>query len=71
MVILDLLRHSFVQAQELYGDLWLGFTEGELHQWLIQAGFIEIEIQRVAREEQPPHFETLLAVARKPEKRSP
>ena len=70
VVILDLLRHSFVQAQELYGDLWLGFTEGELHQWLTQAGFIEIEIQRVAREEQPPHFETLLAVGRKPEKRS-
>ncbi len=63
ILILDLRAHTFEQARELYGDLWLGFRDGELHQWLEEAGFKNIEITRVAREEQPPHFETLLATA--------
>ncbi len=63
IVILDLRQHTFIQAHELYGDRWLGFREGELHQWLEQAGFRNIEVTIVAREEQPPHFETLLASA--------
>lgn len=63
IVILDLLAHKFERARELYGDRWLGFQESELHQWLEAAGFIKIEIQIVAREEQPPHFETVLAGA--------
>jgi ArsR family transcriptional regulator len=68
VMILDLAAHRFEQARELYGDLWLGFRESDLQQWLETAGFHKIEIQVVAREEQPPHFETLLAVAAKPEK---
>jgi ArsR family transcriptional regulator len=36
-----------------------------LHQWLEAAGFKKIEISVVAREEQPPHFETLLASGQK------
>jgi ArsR family transcriptional regulator len=63
--VLDLLRHRFEQAHELYGDRWLGFTESELHRWLETAGFDRIEIGVVAKEEQPPHFETLLADARR------
>src|SRR5580698_10247488 len=27
IVVLDLLRHSYEEARELYADLWLGFTE--------------------------------------------
>src|SRR5262245_4884043 len=64
-VILDLARHSFEQAHALYGDRWLGFAESDLHRWLEQAGFKEIEITVVAREEQPPHFETILAAGQK------
>ena len=30
IVVLDLLRHSFEEARELYADLWLGFTEVEV-----------------------------------------
>jgi ArsR family transcriptional regulator len=49
----------------LYGDRWLGFPESDLHRWLEEAGFKKIEINIVAREEQPPHFETILASAEK------
>ncbi len=65
VMILDLLRHNVEQARELYGDLWLGFAEGDLHRWLEAAGFKKIEITAVAREEQPPHFQTVLAAAEK------
>jgi ubiquinone/menaquinone biosynthesis C-methylase UbiE/DNA-binding transcriptional ArsR family regulator len=63
VLILDLLRHNFERAHELYGDRWLGFPESELHRWLEHAGFKAIEISVVAREEEAPHFETLLAGA--------
>jgi len=62
ILILDLVRHRFTQARELYGDHWLGFAEADLQQWLEAAGFKKVEISIVAREDQPPHFETLLAV---------
>jgi ArsR family transcriptional regulator len=65
ILILDLLKHNFEKARELYGDRWLGFPESDLHRWLEQAGFKKIEINVVAREEQPPHFETVLAGADK------
>ena len=65
IMILDLLQHNFARARELYGDLWLGFAESDLHRWLEGAGFKKIEICVVAREEQPPHFATLLAAAEK------
>ena len=65
IMILDLARHNFERAHQLYGDRWLGFAESDLHRWLEAAGFKKIEISVVAREEQPPHFETLLAGAQK------
>jgi len=66
VMILDLLQHSFTQARELYGDRWPGFAESDLDPWLQEAGFREIEISVVWREEQEPHFQTLLAGAEKP-----
>src|SRR5271170_193578 len=61
ILILDLLKHNFDKARELYGDHWLGFAESDLHRWLEAAGFKKIEISIVAAEEQPPHFQTILA----------
>ncbi len=61
ILILDLLQHSFKQAHTVYGDRWLGFAEAELHSWLEAAGFKDVEVSVVAREEQPPNFQTLLA----------
>lgn len=65
LLLLDLVRHRFDKALELYGDRWPGFAESDLHRWMEEAGFIRIEISVVAREEQEPHFETLLAAAEK------
>jgi ubiquinone/menaquinone biosynthesis C-methylase UbiE/DNA-binding transcriptional ArsR family regulator len=61
VMILDLLKHRFDRAKELYGDRWLGFTESDLHRWLEEAGFKKIEVSVVAREQEEPNFETLLA----------
>jgi len=61
IMVLDLLKHNFEKAPELYGDRWLGFAESDLHHWLEKAGFKKVEVSVVAREEQPPHFETVLA----------
>ncbi|MBM3878465.1 MAG: metalloregulator ArsR/SmtB family transcription factor [Verrucomicrobia bacterium] len=61
VMILDLLAHRFEQAHELYGDRWLGFSESDLQRWLEEARFKAVEIAVVAREEQPPQFETILA----------
>jgi len=61
IMILDLLLHNFEQARQLYGDRWLGFAESDLQKWLESAGFRKIEVTVVAREEQPPHFQTILA----------
>jgi ubiquinone/menaquinone biosynthesis C-methylase UbiE/predicted transcriptional regulator len=66
IMVLDLMKHKFDKAKELFGDRWLGFDEGELHQWLESAGFREIEVSVVAREEEEPYFETLLASAIRP-----
>ena len=65
IMILDLLKHSFDRAKELYGDRWLGFAQSDLHRWLEATGLKRIEVVVVAREEQPPHFETVLASATK------
>jgi ArsR family transcriptional regulator len=65
MVVLDLLRHNYEEARELYADLWLGFTEVEVTRFLRQAGFKNIETSVVHSEEGAPHFETLLAVGDK------
>jgi ArsR family transcriptional regulator len=65
IVVLDLLRHSYEEARELYADLWLGFTEVEVTRFLRQSGFKNIETSVVHSEEAAPHFETLLAVGDK------
>jgi ArsR family transcriptional regulator len=67
VLVLDLVRHRFEQARERYGDRWLGFAASDLQRWLEEAGFERIEVSVVSREEEPPHFETLLASGVKPE----
>lgn len=67
IVILDLLKHQFEDARELYADRWLGFSELDVSRFLEKAGFDEIEISVVDRETEPPHFQTLMAIASKGE----
>jgi ArsR family transcriptional regulator len=65
IIILDLVRHSFEQARELYADVWLGFTEVEIRRLLKKAGFRNLHTGVVHREARSPHFETILAAADK------
>jgi ubiquinone/menaquinone biosynthesis C-methylase UbiE/biotin operon repressor len=65
IAILDLSRHNFEEAREMYADLWLGFTELEIERLLKGAGFRNPETAIVYREQDPPYLETMLAVAEK------
>jgi ubiquinone/menaquinone biosynthesis C-methylase UbiE len=65
MAILDLAKHRFEEARELYADEWLGFSEVELESAMEKAGFRNIEISVVHKEAEAPHFQTLLAVGDK------
>lgn len=66
IVVLDLKSHSFEGARELYADIWLGFSESKIAHMLHIAGFEEVRVETVHREEEQPNFETVLAVGRKP-----
>ena len=66
IVVLDLLKHSFEEARELYADVWLGFSELQISEFLSAAGFINVEITLVDREEEPPNLQTLMAIGEKP-----
>jgi ubiquinone/menaquinone biosynthesis C-methylase UbiE/DNA-binding transcriptional ArsR family regulator len=65
VVILDLARHRFEEAREMYADEWLGFTEAELESMLEKAGFQNIHTSIVDKDPEQPQFQTLLAVADK------
>jgi ubiquinone/menaquinone biosynthesis C-methylase UbiE/biotin operon repressor len=65
IAILDLNRHHFEEAREMYADLWLGFTELEIERYLNGAGFKNVETAVVYREPEAPHFETMLATGDK------
>src|SRR5690349_18285367 len=65
IAVLDLNRHHFEEAREMYADLWLGFTELEMERYLTGGGFRNVETAIVHRETEPPHFETLLGTGEK------
>lgn len=65
IAILDLAKHRFEEAREIYADEWLGFSEAELESMLDSAGFNKSHTSVVYKEDKPPHFQTLLAVASK------
>jgi ArsR family transcriptional regulator len=66
IVLLDLVKHRFEEARELYADEWLGFSEAELEAMLEKAGFTDVQTSVVHKEPETPQFQTLLAVANKP-----
>jgi ArsR family transcriptional regulator len=65
IVILDLAKHRFEEARELYADEWLGFSESELEAMMEKAGFTDVQTSVVHKEPETPQFQTLLVVARK------
>jgi ArsR family transcriptional regulator len=65
IAILDLVRHRFEEARELYADEWLGFGEADLETLLQNAGFIHVDATVVDKEPETPQFQTLLAMGDK------
>jgi len=65
IVVLDLLKHRFEEAREIYADEWLGFSESELEAMLDAAGFVSVQTSVVHKEPETPQFQTLLAVGDK------
>jgi ArsR family transcriptional regulator len=65
IVILDLAKHRFEEARELYADEWLGFSEAEVESMLAAAGFADVRASVVDKDPDAPQFQTLLAVGRK------
>jgi ArsR family transcriptional regulator len=65
VVILDLLKHGVEEARELYAHVWLGFSQVEILGMMQGAGFSDPDVSVVHREEEAPHFETILAIATK------
>jgi len=62
VVILDLAKHRFEEARELYADERLGFSEAELGALLEEAGFRNVSTAIVDKEMETPQFQTLLAI---------
>jgi ArsR family transcriptional regulator len=71
VVILDLVKHRFEEAREMYADQWLGFSEAEMDALLEAAGFADVKISIVHKEPATPQFQTLLAVGEKPAAHGP
>ncbi len=65
LVILDLKKHQFERARELYGDMWLGFGENDLYGMIRSAGFMKAKVETISRELARPYFETILGTAEK------
>ena len=65
IAVLDLIKHRFEEARELYADEWLGFSEAEMESALENAGFVNVEASVVHKEAEAPFFQTLLAVGDK------
>ncbi len=65
IAILDLSKHRFEEARELYADERLGFSEAELTDLLERAGFRGVTTSIVDRETGHPQFQTLLAIGEK------
>ncbi len=65
IAVLDLVKHRFEEARELYADEWPGFSESELETTLEKVGFKSVQTSVVHKESEAPHFQTLLAVGDK------
>jgi ArsR family transcriptional regulator len=66
IVVLDLLKHRFEEARELYADEWLGFSEADVEAMLEKAGFTAVQTSVVYKDPEAPQFQTLMGLATKP-----
>ncbi|MFT7668440.1 MAG: ubiquinone/menaquinone biosynthesis C-methylase UbiE [Planctomycetota bacterium] len=61
LLVIDLLAHNEEWVREKLQDRQQGFTDTKLKELLINSGLEMVNVQRVARDPQPPHFMTLVA----------
>ena len=66
LVVLDLKKHHFEKARELYKDHWLGFGENDLYRMIRETGFKRAKVEIVSKEPKEPYFETILGVGERP-----
>ena len=66
LVVLDLKKHHFEKARELYKDHWLGFGENDLYRMIRETGFKRAKVEIVSKESKEPYFETILGVGERP-----
>lgn len=67
LLVLDLLAHTEEWVREKHQHLHLGFSESHLASLCANAGFVDVAVQRAARDPQPPHFMTLVAAGSVPQ----
>jgi ArsR family transcriptional regulator len=70
VVISDLAKHEYDWAREVMADVWLGFTEEQVREWLTQAGLGEITYSSAAlgsplAQESPLRLNAFVATASK------
>ncbi len=65
LLVIDLLAHTEEWVRDRLQHVHLGFTETGLEEQIAGAGFQKTRIFRAARDPQPPHFMTLVAIATK------
>ncbi len=53
IAVLDLAKHRFEEAREMYADEWLGFSEADLETMLQKAGFAKVQTSVVYKEARP------------------
>ncbi len=71
IAVLDLVKHRFEEARELYAHVWLGFSEVELQGFLQKAGFADVQTAVVHKEAEAPFFQTVLATGDKTTQKMP
>ncbi len=65
LLVIDLLAHTEEWVREKLQHRHLGFTEQALSEFIHEAGFPEPTVSRAARDPQPPHLMTLVAMTTK------
>lgn len=70
LVVVTLAAHDHGEITARYGHLHAGFAPDGLRALLAEAGLVVETCGITSRERQPPHFEVLTAVARRPGRRN-
>jgi ArsR family transcriptional regulator len=65
VLILDMLPHEREEYRQTMGHVWLGFSEKQMTQWLLAAGFKEIRWQALPPESKAKGPSLFVATARR------